>query len=73
MPFYVKYVKGGSTVIEELQNCKNRGEAAGKLKLYKEIADDGSVGLTSDPSRIAQWFKLVRQEEEITPKRGVEK
>ena len=73
MPFYVKYVKDGLTVVEELQNCKNRGEAAGKLVHYKEIADDGGVALTSDTSRLAQWHELVRQEEEITPKSGNER
>ena len=73
MPFYVKYVKSGNTVVEELHDCHNRGEAAGRLKLYKEIADDNSVGLTSDPARFAQWQELVRQEEEISPKRGNER
>ena len=73
MPFYVKYVKGGSTIVEELHDCHNRGEAVGRLKSYKEIADDNGVGLTSDPARLAQWQELVRQEAEITPRQSTER
>lgn len=73
MPFYVKYVKNKNTIVEELHDCKNRGEAAKRLSIYKEIADENSVGLTSDPIRIAGWLELVRQEEEINPQTGKER
>lgn len=51
----------------------NRAEAAGRLKQYKETADDNSVGLTSDPIRIAGWLELVIQEAEITPRQSTER
>ncbi len=73
MPFYVKYTVKGNTVVEELQDCNNRGEAVKRLGEYKELADDNSVGLTSDPDRLAQWQELVRQEAEITPHRSTER
>lgn len=69
MPFYAKYVKDGATIVEELQDCQNRRDAVSKLVTYKEMSDNGRVSLTSDSGRLAQWQELVRQEEEITPRR----
>lgn len=72
MPFYIKYVLNGQTVAKELTDCKIRADAVKELDGYREIADDNSVSLTSDSNRFEQWQKLIKLEDEITPKRSLE-
>ena len=73
MPFYVKYSIGGDTVVEELLDCRNRGDAVKRLDTYKDKADGHQVSLTSDMSRVAQWRVLVVLEDEISPAPGHER
>lgn len=67
MPFYIKYVSSGLTIVKELTECKVRTEAVEELNKYRKIADDNSVSLTSDLNRFEQWQKIVKLEAEITP------
>lgn len=67
MPFYIKYVSSGLTIVKELTGCKVRTEAVEELNKYRKIADDNSVSLTSDLNRFEQWQKIVKLEAEITP------
>lgn len=73
MPFCVMYIdKDGNTVVEELPDCNRRNEAVARLDNFRNLSKDRKVSLTSNKERIAQWLKIVKQESEISPKRGVE-
>ncbi|WKZ25866.1 MAG: hypothetical protein QY322_00990 [bacterium] len=73
MPFYVKYLKDGVTVVEKLQKCDSRRTAAGMITSLRKISDGGSVSLTSDTERITRWLEALEKEKEITPQSSKER
>lgn len=67
MPFYIRYIKEGKTLIEELVGYNSRGEAYKRVQNYREIADKfTAVELTSREERLAEWKESLGKETKIT-------
>lgn len=62
------YETEDKTVVVELDEVENRGEAVKLLSNFRKLSKDGQVSLTADPERVAQWQKIVSIEKGETPR-----